>query len=77
MRTFKIDQRTPVVGAAQGKIRLLVDASNFSGWENIAAFEKHIGFINNHHQKVERIVNPEVRAYDKGEESEALAWITG
>ena len=61
----------------QGKIRLLIDATNFSGWENIAAFEKHIGFINNHHQKVERIVNPEVRAYDKGEESEALAWITG
>ena len=35
----------------QGKIRLLVDASNFSGWENIAAFERHVGFINNHHQK--------------------------
>lgn len=80
----------------QGKIRLLIDASNFSGWENIAAFERHVGFIKNHHQKVERIsiitghdwqhwvigtirlfVNPEVRAYNKGEESEALAWITG
>ena len=80
----------------QGKIRLLIDASNFSGWENIAAFERHIGFVKNHHQKVERIsvitghdwqhwvigtirlfVHPEVRAYDKGQESEALAWITG
>jgi hypothetical protein len=39
----------------QGKIRLLVDASNFSGWENITAFERHIGFVKNHHQKVERI----------------------
>jgi hypothetical protein len=80
----------------QGKIRLLIDASNFSGWENIAAFERHIGFVKNHHQKVERIsvitghdwqhwvigtirlfVHPEVRAYDKGQESEALEWITG
>jgi len=39
----------------QGKIRLLIDASNFSGWENIAAFERHIGFVKNHHRKVERI----------------------
>ena len=39
----------------QGSIRLLVDASNFDGWENLAAFEKHIGFVKTHHQKVERI----------------------
>ncbi len=38
-----------------GKIRLLIDASQFNGWENIAAFEKHAGFIKNHQQKVERI----------------------
>ena len=38
-----------------GTIRLLVDASNFGGWEDIAAFEKHIGFVKKHHQKVERI----------------------
>jgi len=31
----------------QGNIRLLVDASNFGGWEDIAAFEKHIGFVKN------------------------------
>jgi len=80
----------------QGKIRLLIDASKFSGWENIAAFERHIGFVKNHHRKVERIsviaghdwqhwvirtirlfVHPEVRVYDKGQESEALEWITG
>ncbi len=79
-----------------GKIRLLIDASGFNGWENIAAFEKHAGFIKNHQQKVERIAviaahdwqhwliaavkmfaHPEVRAYDRSRESEALRWIIG
>jgi hypothetical protein len=36
-------------------VRLLVDASHFGGWENMAAFEKHVGFVKTHHQKVERI----------------------
>jgi hypothetical protein len=79
-----------------GKVRLLIDASQFSGWENIAAFEKHAGFIKDHQQKVERIaviaghdwqhwvigalrifLHPDVRAYDKSHESEALQWIVG
>jgi hypothetical protein len=79
-----------------GKVRLLIDASQFNGWENIAAFEKHAGFIKDHQQKVERIaviaghdwqqwvigalrifLHPEVRAYDKNHESEALQWIVG
>ncbi len=79
-----------------GTIRLLIDASGFKGWENIAAFENHAGFIKDHQQKVERIaviaehdwqhwligavrifVHPEVRAYDKGHEGEALQWIVG
>ena len=38
-----------------GKIRLLIDASGFNGWENITAFEKHAGFVKNHQQKIERI----------------------
>jgi hypothetical protein len=38
-----------------GKIRLLIDASGFNGWENIAAFENHAGFVKNHQQKVDRI----------------------
>jgi hypothetical protein len=38
-----------------GQIRLLIDASEFNGWENIAAFEKHAGFIKDHNQKIERI----------------------
>ena len=28
-----------------GKIRLLIDASASNGWENIAAFENHAGFV--------------------------------
>jgi len=39
----------------QGKIRLLIDASGCNGWENIAAFESHAGFVKEHQQKVERI----------------------
>jgi len=38
-----------------GKVRLLIDASGFNGWENIAAFENHAGFVKNHQQKVDRI----------------------
>ncbi len=79
-----------------GKIRLLVDASKLSGWENIAAFEHHAEFVRSHQQKVERIavivghdwqhyligavrmfLHPEVKAYDKGHEHEALQWIVG
>lgn len=38
-----------------GKIRVLIDASNFCGWEDLAAFEHHIGFIKKHHHEVECI----------------------
>ena len=38
-----------------GKIRLIIDASQFKGWENIAAFENHAGFVKDHQNKVERI----------------------
>jgi hypothetical protein len=78
----------------QGKIRLLIDASRFGGWENIAALENHAGFVKSHQQKVDHIavivahdwqhwlvgairvfLHPEVRAFDKGHEGEALEWI--
>jgi SpoIIAA-like len=77
-----------------GRIRLLIDATAFNGWENIAAFEHHAGFVKNHQKKVDRIavivghdwqhwlvgavrvfLHPEVKAYDKGHESEAMHWI--
>src|SRR6516225_3583699 len=99
LRADDFDQLARQVGSLiqqHGKIRLLIDASKFSGWENIAAFERHIGFVKKHQQKVERIsviaghdwqhwvirtirlfVHPEVRVYDKGQESDALEWITG
>jgi hypothetical protein len=79
-----------------GKIRLLIDASGFNGWENVAAFANHVGFVKNHQRKVERIaviaahgwqhwvigavkmfLHPDVRAFDKNHESEALQWIVG
>jgi hypothetical protein len=58
LRAGDFDQLARQVGSLiqqQGRIRLLIDASNFSGWENIAAFERHIGFVKKHQQKVERI----------------------
>ena len=77
-----------------GNIRLLIDASRFSGWENVAAFENHAAFVKRHQDKVERIavivghewqhwligtvrifLHPEVKAYDKRQEREALQWI--
>ena len=79
-----------------GKIRLLIDVSNFNGWSNAAALLSHIRFVKDHHQKVERIavvgarnwqhwvigvvrmiLHPEVRAYDRSQQSEALRWIVG
>lgn len=77
-------------------IRLLIDATGFDGWENVAALEKHARFVKDHQQKVGRIaviaahdwqrwligtvrtfVHPEVKAYDKAHEGEALQWIVG
>jgi len=38
-----------------GSIRLLIDASALEGWDSMAAFEKHAGFVKSHQQKVERV----------------------
>ena len=38
-----------------GSIRLLIDASALEGWDNIAAFEKHAGFVKIHQRMVERV----------------------
>ena len=92
----EIEPQVDSLISQQGKIRLLVDASRFNGWENIGAFEKHAGFVKTHQQKVERIaviaghewqhwligavrvfVHPQVKAFDKGQESEALQWLRG
>jgi len=92
----KIAPQVDSLISQHGKIRLLIDASGFKGWENIATFENHAGFVKNHQQRVERIavmvshdwqhwligavrifLHPDVRAYDKNQESEALQWIVG
>jgi hypothetical protein len=41
--------------AQYGRVKLLIDASSFSGWENIAAFEEHAEFVKKHQKKVARI----------------------
>jgi hypothetical protein len=41
--------------AAGGKVRLLIDATQLEGWDSMAAFERHAGFVKAHVQKVERI----------------------
>jgi stage II sporulation SpoAA-like protein len=51
----EIAPRIDALISEHGQIRLLIDASAFSGWENIATFEAHAKFIKSHHQKVERI----------------------
>ena len=91
---WKIAPEVEAVIRQYGKIRLLIDASQFGGWENIAAFENHAAFVKSHQQKVERIavivahewqhwlvgavrifVHPEVKAFDREQEAEALRWI--
>tara|TARA_R110002095_G_scaffold177341_1_gene154652 strand:+ start:1761 stop:2132 length:372 start_codon:yes stop_codon:yes gene_type:complete len=37
-----------------GKIKLLLNASQFNGWDNISAFEKHMAFVKSHHNSIER-----------------------
>jgi hypothetical protein len=57
LKSYDFVQLAPQIEAAMkhGKISLLVDATNFNGWENIQSFEKHIRFVKSHHNHVERI----------------------
>ncbi len=58
LKTDDFIQITPQIDALireHGRIRLLLDASGFNGWEDIDAFENHAGFVKSHQQKVERI----------------------
>jgi hypothetical protein len=38
-----------------GKIRLLIDATQLEGWQDISAFEAHATFVKDHQAKAERI----------------------
>jgi SpoIIAA-like len=72
-----------------GKIRLLIDACRFEGWENSAALESRTKFVERvavvvgpkwQHWVIGLIrlfLHPEVEAFDKSDENEALRWIVG
>ncbi len=38
-----------------GKIRVLLDLTDFHGWADVSAARTHFSFIKDHHHKVERI----------------------
>ncbi len=38
-----------------GSVRLLIDASDFEGWEDVAAAEQHFSFVKGHHNNVEKL----------------------
>jgi SpoIIAA-like len=38
-----------------GRIRVVVDVTEFGGWENLKAFEIHAGFVKTHQMYVERL----------------------
>jgi hypothetical protein len=52
---LELAQQVDAIIAEHGAIRLLIDASHFGGWENMAAFEKHAGFVRDHQMKADRI----------------------
>ena len=39
----------------QGRLRLLIDASELGGWKDFAALEEHAAFVKSHQAKVDRI----------------------
>ena len=39
----------------QGRLRLLIDASDLDGWKDFAALEEHASFVKTHQEKVDRI----------------------
>ena len=42
--------------AEHGKLNgLIIATKSFPGWEDFAAFSRHITFVKNHHQKIKRL----------------------
>lgn len=39
----------------QGKINLLLDGRDFSGWDNFQAAREHLSFVKHHHSKIQRL----------------------
>jgi len=51
----KIEQHVDELIAKHGAIRLLLDASEFEGWQDVNAARTHFLFVKEHHARVERI----------------------
>ncbi|MBN1590555.1 MAG: STAS/SEC14 domain-containing protein [Pirellulales bacterium] len=41
--------------ARHGAVRLLLDATEFEGWQDVEAAKTHFEFVKEHHDRVERI----------------------
>ncbi|NEU14943.1 STAS/SEC14 domain-containing protein [Methylobacterium sp. BTF04] len=39
----------------EGKVRVLIDATQLDGWDSTAALEQHAAFVKTHQKRVERI----------------------
>ena len=49
---------TPIIDkqiAEHGKINLLLDATDFDGWEDLKAAKTHLNFVKYHHNKIQRV----------------------
>ena len=51
----QIREQVDQLVATHGTVRLLIDASDFHGWQNIQAAKTHFQFVKDHHNRVERI----------------------
>jgi SpoIIAA-like len=55
--TGELKTMTPEIDkiiARERKVRLILDVSKFTGWEDMPAIEEHFSFIKNHHHYIER-----------------------
>ena len=51
----RIEEHVDGLIAKYGQIRLLLDASEFEGWQDVDAAKTHFLFVKQHHTRVERI----------------------
>jgi len=51
----RIQQHVDELIARYGAIRLLLDATEFEGWQDLDAAKTHFLFVKEHHTRVERI----------------------
>jgi hypothetical protein len=61
----------PIIGE-NGQIRVLIDVTALQGWENFAAFKRHLGFVASHQGFVLRLAIITSRAWQR-----ALAKMAG